>query len=79
MHKDRPPGIFDFADRSVRYLVGFWFTSGLILSILVHTGLLIWRADAKELKQDSDTLEVKAASHKSASVPAPPATDAVKY
>ena len=37
MHKDKPPGLFDFAERSIRYLVGFWFTAGLILSLLVHT------------------------------------------
>lgn len=68
MHKDKPPGLFDFAERSIRYLVGFWFTAGLILSILVHTGMLVWRADARGpgLKQDGETLEVKASVHKPA-------------
>ena len=81
MHKDRPPGLFDFADRSIRYLVGFWFTSGLILSILVHTSLLVWRADAKGsgLRQDSEALEVKAASHKPPSATAPAPVPAVRY
>jgi hypothetical protein len=80
MHKDRPPGLFDFAERSIRYLVGFWFTTGLILSILVHTGMLVWRADAKGSgKQDSDSLEIKAASHKPASATTPPPVDSVRY
>lgn len=79
MHKDKPPGLFDFAERSIRYLVGFWFTAGLILSVIVHTGMLVWRADAKVLKQSPETLEVKASAHKPASATNPPAPDAVKY
>jgi hypothetical protein len=73
MHKDRPPGLFDFANRSIRYLVGFWFASGVLLSILVHTGLLVWRADAKGngLKQDSETLEMKTTEPASATTPPP--------
>jgi hypothetical protein len=81
MHKDRPPGLFDFAERSIRYLVGFWFTTGLVLSIIAHTGLLVWRADAKGMggRQNAEALEVKAASHKPPSATTPPPTDSVKY
>jgi hypothetical protein len=81
MHKDKPPGLFDFAERSIRYLVGFWFTAGLVLSLLVHTGLLIRRADAKgsDAKQNAETLEVKAAAHRPASAMPPPQTSAVRY
>jgi len=81
MHKDRPPGIFDFAERSIRYLIGFWFTAGLILSLLVHTGMLVRRADARGsgAKENSETLEVKAASHRPASATTPPQSSAVRY
>jgi len=80
MHKDRPPGLFDFANRSIRYLVGFWFASGVLLSILVHTGLLVWRADANGngLKPDSETLEVKTTAPEPASATTPP-PNAVRY
>jgi hypothetical protein len=80
MHKDKPAGLFDFAERSIRYLVGFWFTTGLILSILVHTGMLVWRADARGpgLKQDGETLEVKASAHKPPAASTPPAAS-VRY
>jgi hypothetical protein len=75
MHKDKPPGLFDFAERSIRYLVGFWFTAGLILSLIVHTGMLVRRADAKGSgpKENSETLEVKASSHRPAGAPTTPA------
>jgi hypothetical protein len=81
MHKDKPPGLFDFAERSVRYLVGFWFTAGLILSLLVHTGMLVRRADATEpgFKRNPDLLEAEATARKPASATMPPPTDAVKY
>jgi hypothetical protein len=81
MHKDKPPGLFDFAERSVRYLVGFWFAAGLVLSLIVHTGMLVRRADAKGsgAKENSETLEVKASRHRPASAPTQPPTSAVRY
>ena len=81
MHKDKPPGLFDFAERSVRYLVGFWFTAGLILSLLVHTGLLIRRADAKgpSFKRNPELLEAEANARKPATAQTPPQTSAVRY
>jgi hypothetical protein len=82
MHKDKPPGVFDFAERGVRYLVGFWFTTGLVLSILVRTALLVW-GDASESnrpRQSSDMLETETNARKPASAnPPPPPTDAVRY
>ena len=81
MHKDKPPGLFDFAERSIRYLVGFWFTAGLILSLLVHTGILIRRADAQggDYKRNPDLLEAEANARKPATTTVPPPVDAVKY
>jgi len=81
MHKDKPPGLFDFAERSIRYLVGFWFTAGLVLSLLVHTTMLVWWADAKRpgARQNSETLEVKATSHRPASATTPPPSSAIRY
>ena len=81
MHKDKPPGLFDFAERSIRYLVGFWFTTGLVLSLLVHTGMLVWRTDLKGsgYKRSAEQLEAEANARKPASATTPPPTDAVRY
>jgi hypothetical protein len=45
VHKDKPPGIFDFAHRSLRHTIGLGLMAGFVLSILVHVGLLICRVD----------------------------------
>ncbi len=81
VHKDKRPGVFDFAERSIRYLVGFWFTAGLALSILVHTGMLVWRADDKGpgAKRNPEALEAKTTARKPASATTPPPSAAVRY
>ena len=81
MHKDKPPGLFDFAERSIRYLVGFWFAAGLILSLLVHTGILIRRADASgaDYKRNPELLEAEANARKPGTVTTPPPVDSVKF
>ena len=82
MHKDKPPGPFDFAERSIRYLVGFWLLAGLVLSMLVHTGMLIWREDATgPSKPDPAKLEAATAARRAAAgkVPPPDPPPAVKY
>ncbi len=82
MHKDKPPGPFDFAERSIRYLVGFWLTAGLVLSMFVHTGMLIWRSDsAGPNKPDPAKLEAATAAQRAAAgkVPPPDPPPAVRY
>jgi hypothetical protein len=83
MHKDKPPGLFDFAERGVRYLVGFWFTTGLVLSILVRTTILVMGDNApSSTTQSADRLEADAAARRAARDPnktQPPAPDAVRY
>jgi hypothetical protein len=80
MHKDRPPGFFDFAERSVRYLVGFWFTTGLVLSVIAHTGILVWRDNAKPgPERNPDALEAAANARKPASAKTPPPSAVVRY
>ena len=80
MHKDKPPGLFDFSERSIRYLVGFWFTAGLVLSLFVHTGMLIRRADAgPDFKRNPDLLEAEVTARKPATATMPESTAAVKY
>lgn len=80
MHRDKPPGLLDFAQRSIQYLVGFWLMAGLVLSVLVHTGILVWR-DAKRSgpKRDAEALEASALAHKPASAKTPPPAAAVRY
>lgn len=41
MHKDKPPGIFDLADRSLGYVVGFGLVTGFLLSIIGWIGYLL--------------------------------------
>jgi hypothetical protein len=43
MHKDKPPGIFDLGDRSMRYAAGFCFVVGFLVSVLVRVGILLAR------------------------------------
>ena len=80
VHKDRPPGLLDFAERSIRYLVGFWFTAGLIVSVLVHTTILVWRDTKRpEVKLSPEALEAQALARKPASAKTPPPAAAVRY
>ena len=81
MHKDRPPGPLDFAERSIRYLVGFWLMTGLALSVLVHTGILISRDNAKGPgpKRNPEALEAAATAQKPASASTVPPSAAVRY
>ena len=80
VHKDRPLGLLDFAERSIRYLVGFWITAGLILSVLVHTAILVWRDGKRfEVKRSADALEAEALARKPASAKTPPPSAAVRY
>jgi hypothetical protein len=41
MHKDKPPGIFDLGDRSMRYAAGFCFVVGFLLSVLVRVAVAL--------------------------------------
>lgn len=78
MHKDKPPGLFDFAQRSVRYLVGFWLTAGFLLSLFVRVGMLIWHLDSVGgARNPEDTLETATAPVRKPS--APPADPSVRY
>lgn len=43
MHKDKPPGIFDLTERSMRYAAGFCFVVGFVLSVLVRIGVVLAR------------------------------------
>lgn len=79
MHKDKPPGLFDFAERSIRYLIGFWFIAGLSLSILVRTGILIRRDNKGDLTRNPDALEAEAMARRPATATTPQPTDAVRY
>ena len=74
MHKDKPPGIFDFAERSLRYLMGFWFVAGILLSLLVRVGLLVTRVDASDAPSSSEISLEKATepARKPSPVPSDP-------
>ena len=43
MHKDKPPGIFDLTERSMRYAAGFCFVVGFVLSVIVRIGVELAR------------------------------------
>jgi hypothetical protein len=80
MHKDKPPGLFDFAERSIRYLIAFWFIAGLSLSILVRTGILIRRDDKGDAaRRNPEALEAEAMARKPGTATTPPPTEAVRY
>ena len=43
VHKDKPPGIFDLSERSMRYAAGFCFVVGFVVSVLVRIGVALAR------------------------------------
>jgi hypothetical protein len=80
MHKDKPPGIFDFAERSLGHMIGVCFGAGFILSIFVYVGLSLWRVDSAKggAPRDGDSLENSTARSRKPT-PAPPPEAAVRY
>ncbi len=80
MHKDKPPGLFDFAERGVRYLAGFWFITGLVLSMLARTAMLVMGDNSSEAKSRSpDRLEAEAQARKPATAPTEAPPPSVRY
>jgi hypothetical protein len=43
VHKDKPPGIFDLSERSMRYAAGFCFVVGFLASVIVRIGVVLAR------------------------------------
>jgi hypothetical protein len=43
VHKDKPPGIFDLGERSMRYAAGFCFFVGFLASVIVRIGVALAR------------------------------------
>ena len=41
MHKDKPPGIFDLSERSMRYAAGFCFVVGFLVSVIVRVAIVV--------------------------------------
>ena len=41
VHKDKPPGIFDLSERSLRYAAGFCFVVGFVISVIVRIGFVL--------------------------------------
>jgi hypothetical protein len=41
VHKDKPPGIFDLTERSMRYAAGFCFVVGFLVSVIVRIGVVL--------------------------------------
>lgn len=76
MHKDKPPGIFDFADRPVRYAVSFGLATGFVLSIFGYGGLSLWRADSgsTEAPREGADAFVQEAARIAGRVPTPTPT-----
>lgn len=43
MHKDKPPGIFDLNERSMRYAAGFCFVVGFVVAVIARIGVVLAR------------------------------------
>jgi hypothetical protein len=41
MHRDKPPGIFDLSERSMRYAAGFCFVVGFLVSVIVRIAIVL--------------------------------------
>ncbi|MGI9088550.1 MAG: hypothetical protein ACR2HH_12555 [Chthoniobacterales bacterium] len=82
MHKDPRPGIVEIGARSVRYTVGLGVISGLLLSIVIHVGILIWNADVGATtlgKKNTQALEASMTARRRTPPPTPAATAAMRY
>jgi hypothetical protein len=74
MHKDKPPGIFDFAERSIWHLIGLGVGVGFLLGIFTYVAISIWQVDNSEgtRPRDKDGLESATAKLREPTPPAPP-------
>ena len=82
MHRDPPPGIFDFARRSLSYTIGLGLLTGFLLSIFVYGAVLIWRADrgvADTPKASAGTIEAATMAVRSRAAATPAPTAALRY
>lgn len=81
MHKDKPPGIFEFTARPVRHAVAVGLATGVVASILTYIGTTLWGADASARSRPAtgpESLEeAAAATHPNVATPTPSA--AVRY
>ena len=50
VHKDKPPGLFDIADRPARYVVWLGLGTGFALSVLVNLAYLLAKDNATKGK-----------------------------
>lgn len=83
MHKDKPPGLFEFTSRPVQHAVAFGLATGVVLSILIYVGMTLWGADAsarhsepagaESLEQSTSTIPRQNTS------PTPGASAAIRY
>jgi hypothetical protein len=70
--------MFDFAERSIRYLIGFWLVVGFLLSFLVQVSMLIWRVGSGTAEANrEDALETSTAAVRKPT--AAPTDSAVRY
>jgi hypothetical protein len=46
MHKDKPPGVFEFTARPVQHAVTLGLATGVVLSILAYVCMILMGADA---------------------------------
>lgn len=59
MHKDKPPGWFEFNARSVRHAVWMGISCGVALSFVVHfTLMVVANADTKSKLQGGEAAKV---------------------
>jgi hypothetical protein len=82
MHKDSPPGAFDFERRSLRYTISLGLFTGFILSIFVYGAVVIWRADRGAVetpKASAGAIEAATAAARRRAPPTPAPTAAVQY
>jgi hypothetical protein len=78
MHKDKPLGIFDFAERSIWHLISLGAGVGFLLGIFAYVAISVWRVDNSEgaRPRDKDGLESATAALRK---PSPPAAPEVQY
>lgn len=81
MHKDKPPGLFEFAHRPVGHAVRLGLLSGFVLGVVVNLGLIFWRADvtaSNPTPRSADSLETEIATKRPQPAETPTPTPAIR-
>ncbi|MEP6809166.1 MAG: hypothetical protein ABI992_02905 [Chthoniobacterales bacterium] len=80
VHKDKPPGFFNFPARSAKHAIWMGLATGVFLSFVAHVVLVIKQADPDGSRRGMEAATgMLTAHHKEPDKATPPPPSNVKY